>query len=272
MLTIVTIANKHPEFIEWQYLSLRHFIKEDFNYIVFDSSGNQDISSVCKNLQIENIRLKHEIKDPSLNVAGLLNEMWNSQVKDFNGILFYIDSDMFLINNFDIGKIIENYDLAFVPQPAGYMWTGTFIFNMDTIAKNIDFSICVLPEGKSDVGGKTYYFLREKNYRIRRLEFYTLEDQENLHFRFSKNGRYGPYEVKKETLTPEEEVKYGSHFNLINCYDFPRPYSFDLIKVEDLDMPFAFHYKSAGWMDRGSLYESRKKGAVKMMLSQRGVL
>ncbi len=42
-INIVTLANKHKEFIEYQYISLKCFISSDFDYTVFNTSQIESI-------------------------------------------------------------------------------------------------------------------------------------------------------------------------------------------------------------------------------------
>lgn len=260
-LTIVTMVNKNEDFIEYQWGSLIKFVKPQFRYIVFDTSGGSEVEKECKRLSVECIKVHPPTgHDPSVTVSVLLNTMWEKYWKNYRGSLFYLDNDMFLTKKINIDEITSKYDIAYVPQePMGYMWTGILIFNMETISKDIDFSICSLPNGRSDVGGKTYYFLRDREYKKLLLHFYTLQDFTANGYTLSFDGRFA--------LENNEFPKFKNHMRLVTDYNFPNPYSFDLLTAGDVNDYFIFHFKSAGWMDIGPEYTVKKKYALKQMMN-----
>ncbi len=226
-MEIVTLAFNRPDFIELQFNSFKKWIKEDFTFTVYDNCPDDSVLDECKRLGIKCIPIKQFSSDPSWVVGLSLNKMWETlQLK--TGELWYIDSDMFLVN--ELPKL--DCDMAFVPQIRGeirYPWTGLMYFNMDTLPYpeelqwNVDYEV-----KDTDVGGKNYKYLQENTIREQEFEMWTLVDR----YRYSKNGT--------DILMGSEEHK--QIYELVK--DFPRPYSVDMIKMKDYPF-FVFHYKSA---------------------------
>ena len=162
------------------------------------------------------------------------------------------------------------------------MWAGLFILNMDTVNKDIDFSICSVGE-RTDSGGATYYFLKNNKYKKVYLRFCHLADANNGNITADINGCSGLMTIDSQSapikLYPHERrpkniySEYRTHLDFIKKYNFPKPYIFDLIKRESEKDYFLFHFKNANW---GSQYNMdnhmvNKKQAMYNMLLDLGV-
>lgn len=171
-MEIVTLAFNRPDFIELQYNSLKKWVK-DFNYTVYDNCPDDSIKDKCERLGIKCIPIKIFSADTSWAVGLSLNKMWET-LQHTKGKLWYIDSDMFLIN--ELPKL--NCDMAFVPQIRGeytYPWTGLMYFNMKTLPHpeelqwQVDYAI-----KDTDVGGRNHFYLKDYSPIIQELEMFTL--------------------------------------------------------------------------------------------------
>lgn len=178
-MKIVTAVVNNPIFIEIQYYTLKKYFKGDYEFIVFndakgfpDFTNGNDISvkttieQTCKNLNVTCINIPnehHRICDcPVKRCADSMNFILEYQKKNIDKYLM-LDSDMFLIDYFDINKY-SNYDCAVVLQSRNnvinYIWNGIYYFDM-TKMKNIDilnwnnFGIC-------DVGGMMQQWLTKQ--------------------------------------------------------------------------------------------------------------
>ncbi len=189
---IVSAVVNNPEFIEIQYNSLKKYMKIPYTFVIFndakdwaDFSNFNDVTiknkikEKCLELSIlcVDIPNKHHRKEkgPANRCADAMNFIKDYMIKN-KGRYLLLDSDMFLINNFnDEYKI---YDAALVYQKRRktyiYPWNGLFYFNMNTL-KNQDLldwnfnNFC-------DVGGNnnkwlttSYGFDSEKIYKIQHL-------------------------------------------------------------------------------------------------------
>jgi len=162
-MKIVTLVVDNPDFIKIQYYSLKKYMKTDYEFIVFndaknfpDYTNNNDIRikrkiiETCNELHIQCINLpncNHQVKrDPNVRRASSLNLILEYQKENPSKYLF-LDSHMFLVDNFHINKYIQ-YDCAIVLQcnkdkdkdkdnENKYCWNGLYYFDM-TKMKNLD--------------------------------------------------------------------------------------------------------------------------------------
>ena len=125
----------------------------------------------------------------------------NKSVNDIS-ILFNLDSDMFLIDNLNINKLLYNYDMAIVKQGNGgvvYLWPNIFIINFIKCKnlKDISWDGCRVYKSNgtsnyTDTGGETFeYILKNydthKNKKIFRINDYFIDKQKNLDSLISSN-------------------------------------------------------------------------------------
>lgn len=178
-MKIVTAVVNNVDYIEIQYYTLKKYFKGDYEFIVFndakdfpDLTNNGDISikyniiELCKNLNIKCINIpndNHKInKDPAIRCADSMNYILDYQKKNPDKYLI-LDSDMFLIDNFDINKY-SNYDCAIVLQnrndSINYIWNGIYYFDMFKIKNNNMLNWNISPH--CDVGGMMQYWLKEQ--------------------------------------------------------------------------------------------------------------
>jgi hypothetical protein len=149
-MKVITAVVNNPVFIQIQYYTLKRYMKCDYEFIIFndakpfsDYSNGGDITiknlivETCKKLGITciNIPNDHHIKqtDPSVRTADSMNYILNYQLQNPDKYLL-IDSDMFLVDNFDISQY-ENYDCAIVLQSriVNYFWNGIYYFDFNKI-------------------------------------------------------------------------------------------------------------------------------------------
>ena len=134
-ISIVTIFNKHEEFIKLQYNSILKHIKGEYEYIVFDNASTEEQSNkikiICDELNIKCIRINVNYNTTPSYIAGnALNESF-AHLSD--KIVFKIDSDMFFISEINLSELCSNYDLFYIETNYVYMWSGVFSINMNKI-------------------------------------------------------------------------------------------------------------------------------------------
>ncbi len=192
-VTVITLANKRPDFIELQYNSFKkHLLDEGWEYIVFnnaadDHSRSRDIEAVCATLGVQCIRLeeKKQRGDVSQIVAKSLQQVWK-YILGVKDLVILIDSDMFFVKDISIIKMMEGRDMAFIPNYRKkdfgiiYPWTGLLFFNMNTMPEpeTFSFGLGTVEGEKVDVGGLSYYYLKKNEARLRvlYLEILGLQD------------------------------------------------------------------------------------------------
>jgi hypothetical protein len=148
-MKILTAVVNNPIFIEIQFYTLQKYFKGDYEFIVFNDAKDfpdftnggdinlkSQIKETCRRLNIECIdipNLGHQhIKDPSTRTADSMNYILHYQ-KEHPDQYLVIDSDMFLIDDFDISKY-SSYSCALLHQSRldnkiHYCWNGIYYFD-----------------------------------------------------------------------------------------------------------------------------------------------
>jgi hypothetical protein len=186
---LITHSYNRPDFIEIQHKTFNKFLKDDYEFIVFNDAPQewmkQDIENTCKKLGIVCIRTPQEIHSTKLYLPKRPEESGNHPCKRcahvvqysldtlgfaHNDLVAIIDSDMFLIKPFSIREYMRDAQLAGVPQGrtngrfiVEYLWNGIVFFNMPTLPdkERINFNCGYVEGAPTDVGGNLYYYLKE---------------------------------------------------------------------------------------------------------------
>jgi len=129
-ILIITHSYCRPDFIEWQDKTFRKFIKDKYEFVVFNDAAEegmaQQIDAMCNNLAIQSIRVPQEIHTrpylPRLphesmqaaNVRHATCVQYSLDVLGFDrdGIVCIIDSDMFFIRPFSISEYMKDAEIA----------------------------------------------------------------------------------------------------------------------------------------------------------------
>ena len=183
-MKIVTAVVNNPIFIQIQYYTLKKYIKCDYEFIVFNdakafpdySNGGDvtiknNIEETCKKLGIQCINIpnqKHITQTyADLRCADSMNFILNFQLLNPDKYLL-IDSDMFLIDNFDLSEY-EKYDCAVVLQSrnnftTNYIWNGIYYFDFNKIKNKQLLNWSCKPD--CDVGGMMEQWLKSQTNKI----------------------------------------------------------------------------------------------------------
>ena len=175
-MKIVTAVVNNPQFIEIQYHTLKKYFKGDYEFIVFNDAKSfpdftnggditikTQIDDLCTKLNLQCITIPndHHRHGHAAHVrcADSMNFILQYQ-KNHPDQYLLLDSDMFLISDFDISKYAD-YTAAIVLQNRDndyYFWNGVYYFDF-TKLKNIDMMDwdCTW---NCDVGGKMQQWLR----------------------------------------------------------------------------------------------------------------
>lgn len=203
MLTIQTSVVNNPKFIELQDLTLYHFVKGDYKFVVYNhakdypdcsnyynTSNNlkKQIRKTCEKLNIECIDIIDNCNsykgNASVGTASAMNYILNTSHIKNPGKYFVIDSDMFLVNELKTDRY-NNYDCAYIPQyrnECKYMWNGYYYFDT-TKMKNLNllnWNMYKYTENNpqkgcsnwTDTGGMTYKWIQQeqKNHNVKELK------------------------------------------------------------------------------------------------------
>jgi len=220
MIHIFTSVVNRPDFVGIQHKLFEKFLNEKYEFHVVDDSVDAEITTqfreVCESLKITYHRKPPANKpmNPAQACAHTVQWTYDNLIRKNHSedIVFFLDSDMFLIDEFSIEEYMSDAIIAGLPQVRGhitYMWNGIMFFNMPKIEdKDIDFSDGMVDGEMTDVGGHTYWY-------------------------FKNTG----IEMKK---TNEEFPTYPTHFNDIDLQKDSGGYNMEL----HLDDKF-LHYRAA---------------------------
>jgi hypothetical protein len=171
-ILIITHAFNRPDFIEYQAKTFKAFLQDRYQFVVFNDAQDPAISAqiqnACKRLKVKCIDIPQSIQNgvswASIRTANSIEYSLKKAGFDYDGIVFIIDSDMFLIKPLHIKSFLGDYDLYGAEQRNGeivYLWNGLLFLNMATLPNKKTMSFSPAPiKGKSlDTGGHLYYYL-----------------------------------------------------------------------------------------------------------------
>lgn len=170
-MKVITAVVNNPVFIKIQDYTLKKYMKCDYEFIVFndaksfpDYSNGGDVTiknsieETCKKYGIQCINIPNQEhmsqQDAAVRCADSMNFILNFQ-KQYPDKYLLLDSDMFLIDNFDLTDY-EKYNCSVVLQSrnnftTNYIWNGLYYFDFSKM-KNIDLLNWNCKPG-CDVGG-----------------------------------------------------------------------------------------------------------------------
>jgi len=240
MIRIFTSVVNRPNFVKIQSKLFKKFLKNEYQFHVIDDSIDNNISTLFKNIcEEENIKYYRTPKNldhsnPSTKVGNVIQWSFDEIIKKeyFSDIVFWLDSDMFLIDNFDIEDYMVDCVISGLPQVREhikYMWNGLMFFNMPKLLDldpHIKFNIDFIDGHHLDTGGETYQYFKKNNLQMKEtnVEYpthydnidlqkdtagYNMEihlDGKFLHYRAATNWHYSwksledPLQKKEQTF------------------------------------------------------------------------
>lgn len=179
MIRIFTSVVNRPDFVDLQQKLFKKYLLEDYTFHVIDDSIKTSVSDEFKKVCGDNniFYYKKPERQKSLNPAQACADtvQWTYDEiikKDYKeDIVLFLDSDMFLIDNFNVTEYVNDCVIAGLPQYRGhvtYMWNGIMFFNMPKMTDlNINFSDGIVEGEMTDVGGNTYWYFKKNNVRMK---------------------------------------------------------------------------------------------------------
>lgn len=192
---IFTYAYNRPNFITLQQRTFLRFLRDDYEFVVFNSAIAKDnevrIKEVCDQLGIKCIDVEgRTCRHPSISHAYALQWSFHEHIKHENDVIAMIlDSDIFMIKEFSVNEYLSGYDISAIVQKRHitYLFPGLMFLNLNTIPNKNDMSFwCGYIEGaQADTGGSLYYWLKNNpELRIRYMSPNGIicSKNKNLHF------------------------------------------------------------------------------------------
>ncbi|MDR3550947.1 MAG: hypothetical protein P4L31_06045 [Candidatus Babeliales bacterium] len=181
---VITHSCNRPDLIKLQDKTFKKFLKNDYEFVVFNDARKKsirhEIDAICSQLHIRCIGIPQEVHDRPYLARDLGEDYNNANARCANvvqysldvlgfkhdGIVMIIDSDMFLISDFNVEESLENYPIAGVHHSRGhvnYLWNGLVLLNMRKLPNKTEINFnCGRVDGfGTDVGGFLYYYFKK---------------------------------------------------------------------------------------------------------------
>jgi hypothetical protein len=180
---IITHNFNRPEFIEIQYKTFKHFLQDEYEFVVFNDANTPDmfkqINEMCDRYNIKSIAIPQSIHDkpylprlpgddyhrPNVRHVNALQYSLDVLGFDFDGIVAIVDSDLFLVKPMSIHEYMADCDIAAgqrgVPGNVFYFWPGIVFLKMNELPnrRSMNFNCGVINGYNVDSGGWTHYYL-----------------------------------------------------------------------------------------------------------------
>jgi hypothetical protein len=188
---IFTSVVNRPEFLALQKKLFDLFLEHDYQFNVVDDSIDDLISNQFEKIAQDNNICYYKKPKIGLNLnpaeacAEAIQWTYDNIILKEHGqdLVLFLDSDMFLVDDFNIIEYLEDKIICGCPQIRGhvkYIWNGLMFFNMPKIMSidaNINFNWGYVDGHLTDVGGNTWhYFVKNK------IEFTETDVQYPIHF------------------------------------------------------------------------------------------
>jgi hypothetical protein len=180
-ILIITHNYNQPHFIELQQRCFQKFLKDPYEYVVFNDANDetiaQQIVDTCGKLNIRCIRIPqtgrvtipfpHIMSWASNRHAQAIQYSMDVLGYAHNDLVVLIDADMFLVEKFCILDFLQDYDIAGLRQASKnnqitYLWPALIFFRMNNLPNKSDmkFFPAIIEQQSVDTGGYLYYYLR----------------------------------------------------------------------------------------------------------------
>ena len=204
-MKIITSVVNNPIFIEIQYYTLKKYFQGEYEFIVFNDAKDfpdftnynditikQQIQDICSKLNITCINIPNENHRENMcaakRCADSMNYILEYQKNNPDKYLL-LDSDMFLVDYFDVNKYSQ-YDCAIVLQSRNqykinYFWNGIYYFDMIKMKNKevLNWNCCEY----CDVGGMMQEWLAKQ---MGNISIPNTDDIRWLDKEFHKNDIY----------------------------------------------------------------------------------
>jgi hypothetical protein len=185
MIQIFTSVVNRPDFLEIQAKLFKKFLKNEYVFHVIDDSVEESIGNKFKDICLSNgceyykkTSKYRDFDSHSTTIAAnacadTIQWTYDNIIRKYfsDYIVLFLDSDMFLVDEFDIEEYMKDEIISGLHQKRGhveYIWNGIMFFNMPNMKdKEIDFSNGVVEGHLTDVGGNTYLYFKKNGIKFK---------------------------------------------------------------------------------------------------------
>lgn len=170
-MKIFSVHSVRTDLLEWQVNSLRHFVKDDYDFYCLDNFIEKEksdfIKNKCDELNVNWKKFDYPLGRVGYDHINALNSIKHITTDDEINVI--IDGDVFLIDNFSFLDCIDGYDIAGMYNQrhnfeCEYLTPLVLIFN-----KNKSFSSVEFDGDKkymTDVCGKLHSYIKDKRVKF----------------------------------------------------------------------------------------------------------
>lgn len=178
-ILIITHSYNRPDFIAIQDKTFKTFLEDDYEFVVFNDGRTDEMSKAianqCSQLNLRCIRIPQVIHRGRDNACERCADVVQFSLKvlgfDYPGIVFIIDSDMFLIKPLNITNYLKDYDLFGTLQhrrdnknpDVTYVWNGLVFMDNRTLPdrRSMNWDCGRVNNQPVDVGGQMHHYLKK---------------------------------------------------------------------------------------------------------------
>jgi len=178
MIKVFIFAFNRPDILQLQINSIKKYLIGNFSievvYDYRDDVHGNEFEKICLDNKI--VLHRHQSypgKSASQYHADTLMWVYDNLIHN-DDIVIFLDHDIFLLDEFDVKKYLNDCDISACLQSRGhveYTWPGLLLFKYSSI-KDINFNFDpTYVEGQSlDSGGGTYSILRNEKIKFLPIE------------------------------------------------------------------------------------------------------
>lgn len=212
MIKIFSFTFNESGFIETQYKSFKKHVKNEFSFTCVDNSTDNSIKNDLKKFCDSNNLSYYDCNNDGYGFGSISHSRaLNATIRnllDPNQMSFFVDHDVYAINDIDIETLCKGYHFSGcrqVREYISYLHPGYLIINTPIIPNIslLDMSPTSIDGINVDTGGLIHTFTQTNNYKINYLTFtydkYDIEVIHNslIHFVAGSNWNNNPlYEEK----------------------------------------------------------------------------
>ena len=179
---VFTCACNRIDFIEYQHKTLEAFLVDDYEFIVINDGGTEEIKVAigeeCDRLGIVHYETPGNLLKNTGSVAAAATMQWMYDEiilkKYSDSLCLNIDSDMFLYRKFSAVEFMGTAGFCGLPQwrgPVEHFWNGVLFMNIPKMPEpETLLMFCGIVKGQNvDNCGFTHYYMQRSDVELKRL-------------------------------------------------------------------------------------------------------
>lgn len=182
-ILVFTYSYNRPDFIEIQYKTLKKFLLDEYEFIVFNDASDphleKEINETCSKLEIKCIRIPQiihslpylprmrgeDLNYPTVRNVNVVQYSLNKMGFAHTDIVMLLDSDLFLVKPFSAREFLHGYCLGGAQTGNGhvsFLWHALAILDMKSMPnkESLTFNCGRVDGHPIDGGGHSYFYIK----------------------------------------------------------------------------------------------------------------